>query len=102
MSIVGHPRRRLLGRLERRPIVGIGPGGVLGLLDLVVDERPSEAAPVVIVLIPFAPAAATLRHLRPGTPVEVIGRAANDTSAGPTIQVVRAERITVLIPLAAA
>ncbi len=102
MSAVGDPTRRLRGRVDRSPTICIGGGGLLGVFNLLVEEGPSDVAAVVTVLIPFAPAAASLRHLAPGTTIEVMGRAAREASAGPTIHVVRAERVTVPISPAVA
>ncbi len=102
MSAVARPRRRLRGRVDRSPTICIGRGGLLGVFNLLVEDGPSDAAALVTILIPFAPAAASLRHLAPGTPVEVLGRATPEVSAGPTIHVVRAERVTVLISSAVA
>ena len=88
-------RWRLVGRLERAPIIGIGPAGVLGILILVVEEAcPPDVASTVTVLIPFAPAAAALRWTVGGAGVEVIAR--THAAAGALVDFVRAERITVL------
>jgi len=76
--------------------MGVGPGGVMGLFNLIVDEGcSSNAAATVTVLIPFAPAAAAMTRLAADSCVEVLGR--GESAVGHVIDAIRAERITVLL-----
>lgn len=99
MSKVTGPGQRLLGHIERTATVTIGAGGMFGVLNLLVeDSRPSDAAVVVTILVPFPPATAVLLRLPAGTPLDVSGRPENGDGADPLVHVLRAERITVLAP----
>jgi len=72
---------------------------MFGVLNVLVEDfRPSDAAAVVTILIPFPAVTAVLLRLPAGTPLDVIGRVENGDGIDASVHVVRAERITVLAP----